>query len=224
MVYSGIFFSKINRFKDRFDAGDKLASKLLEYKEDKIIILALPRGGVPLGYKIAKKLNAPLSIVVSRKIGAPGQEEFGIGAISEKNSLYLNYATIRSLDLDERSISKIINKENKELKRRIKLYRKDRAIPDLKNKKVILVDDGLATGVTAKAAIKALKKMGVNEIIFAVPVCARQSAKEVEPLIDKMVCLLKPDDLRAIGFYYDNFEQTTDEEVLHLLKKAKNFR
>ena len=220
MIYTNMFRKLNKKFDDRYDAGNSLADELMKYKDENAVILALPRGGVPLGFQVARSLKAPLSVLVSRKVGAPGHEEFGIGAIAEEDTLYLDEDTIDSMRIDTDAITKTIDKEKAELRRRVEVYRDNQSIPSLKNKTVILVDDGLATGGTAKAAIEALKKLEAGKIVFAVPVCAKQSANEIVELVDEMICLHSPRNLRAIGLYYDDFGQTTDEEVVRLLQKA----
>lgn len=206
-------------FKDRKEAGVKLAEKLQQYRDGNSIILALPRGGVVVGYEISKILNIPLNIVVVRKIGAPRQPEFGIGAISENGILILDEPLIGTLGYSREEINKIIKKERNELKRRIELYRKNKPLPELRNKTVILVDDGIATGVTAKAAIDAVRKSEPENLILAVPVCAYDTLQSFEKQADKIICLHTPLQLGSISSFYENFNQTTDEEVVALLKK-----
>lgn len=220
MVYSSIFRSQTKSFKDRAEAGDRLAGKLTKYKQEDSIVLGLPRGGVPVAYRVSKKLNAPLSVLVSRKIGAPGHEEFGLGAISEEDSLYLDKGSLSKLNLDRSDLTQTIDNEKAELRRRVQVYRDGKSLPSLKNKTVILVDDGLATGGTAKAALKALNRLGAKKVVFAVPVCAKQSVEDIKEDVDEVICLLSPANLQAIGLYYDDFGQTLDEEVVNLLRKA----
>lgn len=204
-------------FKNREDAGKKLAKLLKKINNKESIVLAIPRGGVLIGNEIAKRLKIPLGIIVVRKLGFPSQPEFGIGAISENNVVYLDQATIKRLDIDEKDISEIKNIEEKELIRRILLYREGKKLPPLKNKTAILVDDGLATGVSANAAIMAIKKAEPREIIFVVPVATFEAAEIIKKKVDHFYCLLCPKDLKAIGFYYKNFEQVSDEKVIELL-------
>lgn len=205
------------KFQNREDAGVKLAEKLLGYKKDNPIIFAIPRGGVPVGYKVAEKLNSPLATLIARKIGAPNQKEFGIGAISENNTVLLDSDTIDKLSIPIRVVEGVIKEERKELARRKKLY----AIKKIsaKNKTVIIVDDGIATGVTTKAAILAIKKDAPKKIVVASPVCSVESLKEISKLVNNVVCLYIPSSFGAVSAFYKNFPQLSDKEVLSYLKK-----
>lgn len=213
-------------FTNRVDAGKKLAEKLVGLKPQNLVVLALPRGGVPIGYEIAKKLNAPLDVLVVRKLGAPLNPEFGIGAIAPENVKVLDQTAIEYLGISQHDIKKIENKERKELNRRIKEYRGTVSLPDIKDKTVILVDDGLATGVTARAAIKAILKQDPQKLVIAIPVCAFDALEGirslVRPLIDEVICLSAPYDLSAVGFWYKSFDQVSDLEVVNLLRNNKN--
>ncbi len=208
-------------FYDRTDAGAYLAQSLMQYKDSEAVVIALPRGGVPVGYQVAHTLYLPLDVIIARKIGAPRHEEFGIGAISEEDVTLFDIETIEGLSIDRREIQPIFEKEKKELARRVQRYRGGKDLSYLKNKTVILVDDGLATGVTARAAVKALKKLKVGKIVFAVPVCAEDSARFFEHEVDEFICLVCPVEFNAVGLWYAHFPQTTDEEVEKLLKKRK---
>lgn len=208
-------------FKDRQEAGEKLAEKLIKYADEKPVIIALPRGGVVLGYEVAKKLNAPLDIIVARKIGAPFNPELGIGAIAPNGIRILNVEAIQHFGISEIEIEKIIKKETEEMERRIKLYRKDRPALDLHKKTVIVIDDGLATGVSTRAALLAIKTMSPKKTILAVPVSPPHTADKFRKKVDEFICLGEPQDFYAVGAYYDNFEQTSDEEVINLIQKAK---
>jgi putative phosphoribosyl transferase len=192
------------------------------YKNEQPIILALPRGGVPLGVEVAKKLFARLDVLVSRKIGAPFDTEYGIGAIAEENALVLDWATILSLGISKELLKKTIEKEKKELKRRVRIYRGNKFFPLLKNKTVILVDDGLATGVTARAAIKSIRIHNPKQIIFASPVCACDTSRAFEKLVDRVICLTTPSDLVSIGQWYESFDQMKDEDVINLLERSRS--
>lgn len=208
-------------FKDRQEAGKKLATELLKYRSENPIVLALPRGGVPIGYEVAEVLHAPLDVIIVRKIGAPGNAEFGIGAISELGVRVLDEETITLMGLDKIEINNVISLEEIELKRRASLYREGRSLPDLKGKTVILVDDGLATGVTANAAINAVKKLNPKKIIYATPVCAQNNAADLKTKIDTVICLAKPLEFLSVGSWYQNFRQISDDEVIDLLKQAR---
>lgn len=209
-------------FKNRREAGEKLAKLLEKYGSENPVVLALPRGGVPVGFEVAKVLNAPLNVIITRKLGVPGNRELGVGSIGEGGVKILDKNMLSLTALSEQSLEEVIKEENLELKRRVKLYRHNRPLPNLKNKTVILVDDGLATGVTAKAAIASVKKLHPKKIIFASPICAYETARELSLLIDDVICFTVAAEIYAIGFWYENFEQTSDEEVLKLLKQAKH--
>jgi putative phosphoribosyl transferase len=205
-------------FKDRVDAGKQLAGKLKEYKGDEnAIVVALPRGGVVLGYKIAKELNLPLDIVVPRKIGAPGNPEFACGAITEAGEYVSNPDAGK---IPEAHIKSETEKEKQEAKRRLGLYRPEMPKRDFKGKIIILVDDGIATGLTMEAGIKTLKEMGAKEIIIAVPVSAEDSYQHIKKMVDKIICLEQPMFFGAVGQFYERFDQTEDKEVIELMKKA----
>lgn len=212
-------------FKDRENAGRRLAEEIakqvdkLDLKE--AIALALPRGGVPIAYEVAKELQIPLDVVISRKIGAPFNPEFAVGAISEGGETYLDKDTLRSLSIDNSTLESIIETEKEELKRRIETYRKGKSLPNLKGKTVLLIDDGLATGATAQAALKHLKRLHPKKVIFCIPVGAFSSVNEIKDKVDQVICILKPKALSAVGMYYQNFGQTSDEKVIELLDKSK---
>ena len=206
-------------FKHRRHAGQKLAQALGRYHLKDASILALPRGGVPVAYQIARSLHLPLTVLVSRKIGAPGNPEYGIGAVSEFDTVVLDRPAIRALGISDSQIKAIKISETKELDRRIDTYRQSKKLPDLTGKTAVLVDDGLATGVTAKSAIQAVKQLHPQKVILAVPVCAAQTAAELKNWVDDLVCLHAPTNLRAIGLYYRDFAPTTDQEVVRLLHR-----
>lgn len=206
------------RYKNRQDAGIQLAESLTKFIDEQPIIIALPRGGVVLGYEIAKKLNAPLDIIVARKIGAPLQPELGIGAIAPNNIKILNTDLINQLGIRQDEIEKVIRNETIEMERRIALYRKGLPSLDLQGKTVIVVDDGLATGVSTRAAILSIKTMNPNKIILAVPVGPPDTVARFRKEVDELVCLKEPQDFYAVGAHYDDFEQISDEEVIDLLR------
>lgn len=211
----------MNFFKDRADAGKQLAEKLLRYQhKDHTLILALPRGGVPVAFEIAKILHAPITVFLVRKLGVPGHEELAMGAIAEGNTYLLNQTLIDQLDIQPWQISLIVEKEKQELSRRLQRYRHGKELPSLKNKTIILVDDGIATGATFKAAIQGLKRLKPKKLIVATPVASKDSLEEIRPLVDEVVCLAVPEPFYGVGQWYEQFDQTTDEEVLHFLKAA----
>jgi putative phosphoribosyl transferase len=211
-------------FKNRVEAGQKLAETLNKFKDAKdTIILSLPRGGVVVGYEVAKILNLPLDIVVPRKIGAPGDPEFAIGAITETGEGIFDEMTIGAYGITESYLQNEIKKEKAEAERRLTLYRGPRPPLDLRNKTVIIVDDGLATGLTMRAAIKTIKKFGATKIVVAIPVAPPDTAELIKKEVDEFICLLTPTFFGSVGEFYDEFPQTADEEVIELLKKSENF-
>jgi putative phosphoribosyl transferase len=207
-------------FEDRGDAGRRLAERLALYTQERPVVFALPRGGVPVGVEVSRALDAPLEIIVSRKLGAPGQPEFGIGAVAPGGVRVLNERVVRTLGIEEDYLDWISARESAEAERRLRLFRGDRPYPDLDGRTAILVDDGLATGVTARAALLALGRLSPRRLVLAVPVCAPQTAALLRPETDDLICLLKPPDLEAVGLWYRNFEQIPDEEVIRLLEEA----
>ena len=205
-------------FKDRKDAGRQLAEKLLRYRTPDCVLLALPRGGVVVAHEIATALNILLSVIVVRKLGHPQQPEFGIGAISERNTTIIDRLSVARLRVSTRALRHVIIQERKELARRIAVYRQGKSLPRLRGKNVILVDDGIATGVTMKAAIKAVAKAGASHILCAVPVTSA-AAREIRTQADMLVSLVQPTDFGPISKYYYNFNQVTDQQVCDLLKQ-----
>lgn len=209
-------------YTDRAEAGKVLASKLLKYKDcADVIVLALPRGGVPVAYEVAHALNAPLDIFLVRKLGVPRHEELAMGAIATGGVRVLNDDVVEYLDIPDRVIDAITAKELKELRRRELAYRGDRPEPDVKGKTAILVDDGLATGSTIRAAAQALRQQGPQKIVVAVPVSAPQTCDEYRIGVDEIVCTVTPEPFLGVGRWYDDFSQTTDEEVHDLLERAR---
>lgn len=211
-------------FEDREDAGRRLAERLLGYRDERPIVFALPRGGVPVGYEVARSLEVPLEVFVARKLGAPGQPEFGIGAVAVGGVRVLNEEVVRRLGIPEEYVERITAQETAEVERRLGHFRGGRPEPEVRDRATILVDDGLATGVTARAAIKALRLRGPRRLVLAAPVCAAQTAALISPEVDEMVCLETPPDLGAIGFWYRDFSQVPDEEVIELLHRARSER
>ncbi len=209
-------------FEDRRDAGRRLAERLAPYAEERPVVFALPRGGVPVGAEVSRSLGAPLEVIVSRKLGAPGQPEFGIGAVTPGGVRVLNERAVRALGIEEDYLQMVSTRELAEAERRLRLFRGEgRPYPDLEGRTAILVDDGLATGVTARASLLALRRMNPQRLVLAVPVCAVQTAELLRPETDELICLLAPADLEAVGLWYRNFEQTSDEEVVRLLEQAR---
>lgn len=209
-------------FFDRVDAGKQLIPKLQIYKEDKPVLLALPRGGVMVAFPIAKSFQLPLSVLIVRKIGSPGNPEYGIGAVSEDNVIYKDIEAMERVGLSEKAFRKLQKTEEIELERRKKVYRNDEDIPSLKGKTVLLIDDGLATGVTARAAIETIRKHKPSQLIFAVPVAAIETAKLLIRDVDEFISLTAVDDLGSIGSYYEDFTEVTDEQVVQMLSYLQN--
>ncbi|HKZ81206.1 MAG TPA: phosphoribosyltransferase [Pyrinomonadaceae bacterium] len=208
-------------FKDRQEAGQILANKLSNYAKQNVIVLGLPRGGVPVAFEVAKALKATLDVYVVRKLGVPGHEELAMGAIASGDVRILNKPAIADLLISEEEIEAETRKEREELKRRELLYRDDRPPLDVTNRTVILVDDGIATGSTIKAAIAALKKQKAGRIVVAVPVAPASTIEEIKGDVDEVICVSSPEFFYAISLWYDEFPQTSDEEVRELLKKAE---
>lgn len=208
-------------FEDRKDAGLQLAGRLQQYNKGKgILVLALPRGGAVTGYEIARAIDAPLDVLIVRKIGFPGQSELAIGAVSETGAIALNRDIISSGNVSQKYIDAEISIQQKEIIRRISLYRVG-AMPERhEGNIVILVDDGVATGATMKAAIATLREEKVGKLIVAVPVSPPDTARELLALADEFVCLYTPSDFMAVGNYYRDFTQVTDGEVATILREA----
>jgi predicted phosphoribosyltransferase len=210
------------RFRDRHDAGRRLASMLDEYAgRDDVIVLALPRGGVPVGAEVANALRAPLDVFLVRKLGVPGREELAMGAIASGGVRVLNPDVVDQLQIPVKWIDVVAAREGEELARREARYRDGRPAPDVRGKTVILVDDGLATGASMKAAVIALRDQGPGRIVVAVPVGAGETCQELGALADEVVCAVTPDPFYAVGSWYLDFDQTTDEEVRELLAGAR---
>ncbi len=208
-------------FKDRTAAGQVLAKELAAYaNHPDVLVLALPRGGVPVAFEVAQALNAPLDVLVVRKLGVPGHKELAMGAIACDGTQVLNQEILRDYGLSEEAISQVTAKEKQELERREHLYRDSRPLPVLNGRTVILVDDGLATGATMRAAILSVQKHQPAKVIVAVPVSAPQTRQEFEAEVDEIICAKTPSPFYSVGLWYKNFPQTKDEEVCDLLKVA----
>jgi len=209
------------RFKNRSEAGRLLAGALDHYRDrPDALVLALPRGGVPVGYEIAKVLNLPLDVFIVRKLGVPGEEELAMGAIASGGVRALNQAVIEQLNIPESVIDAVSNREAHEVERREQLYRDNKPPIDVSNRIVILVDDGLATGSTMKAAVAALRRQHPAKIIVAVPTAPPDACDELRPNADEVVCAVTPEPFFSVGLWYEHFEQTTDAEVSELLRRA----
>ena len=209
------------QFADRIDAGRQLAKRLEQYRLCNPIVLALPRGGVVVGYEIARALDAPLDVIVARKLGSPRNPEFGFGAIGPGGERVLDRGSVRMLGLTEADIDRIAEQELCELGRRLRSYRGDLPLPDLRGRTAIVVDDGLATGVTARAALRAVRGMEPARLVLAVPVSPPDTAETIRAEVDELVCLDTPAGFMAVGQFYRVFDQTPDEEVMRLLELSR---
>jgi len=204
--------------RDRREAGQLLSERLTDYAHcSGVLVLALPRGGVPVGFEIAKKLHLPLDICLVRKLGVPEYPELAMGAIATQGIVIINRALVEELQISSSAIQATIEKEQKEISRREKAYRGDRPLPIILDQIIILVDDGIATGATIKAAIASLHQQQPQGIIVAVPVASRSCCQDLEPLVSQLICLQKFDSLSAISRAYEDFSQTTDAEVRQFL-------
>jgi predicted phosphoribosyltransferase len=208
-------------FHDRREAGRALARELghLAGRSD-LLVLALPRGGVPVAFEVARALDAPLDVFLVRKLGLPGQEELAMGAIATGGDVVLNEEVVGALNVPDEVIAAVAARERQELDRRQRIYRGDRPPPDVRGRVVILVDDGLATGSTMRAALAALRKQGPQRVVVAVPVGSAETCDEFRALADETVCARTPEPFYAVGVWYGDFRQTTDEEVRELLGQA----
>jgi putative phosphoribosyl transferase len=214
-------FHESNRpFSDRREAGMELASKLKQYAgRTDVVVLALPRGGVPVAFQVAESLDAPLDIFLVRKLGMPGHPEYAMGAIASGGVRVLSEDVVRAYDIPQSAIDTIARKEQEELERREREYRRGAALTDLRGRIVILVDDGLATGSTMKAAVQAVRQHGPARVVVAVPVGAPSTCEEFADVTDETVCARTPEPFSAVGRWYRDFSQTTDEEVQTLLRE-----
>lgn len=208
------------RFQNRIEAGQQLATRLKVYADrPNVLVLGLPRGGVPVAYEVAKALHAPLDICLVRKLGVPGHKELAMGAIASGGVRVLNYDVVSWLGISGKTIDEVAARELKELQRRDRVYRGDRPQPEIRDRIVILVDDGIATGSTMRAAISVLERQQPAYLVVAVPVAPPQTCDALRAEIDDVVCLMTPESFYAIGVWYEDFSQTTDDEVSELLAK-----
>jgi putative phosphoribosyl transferase len=208
-------------FRNRAHAGQVLATLLAEYADrDDVVVLALPRGGVPVAFEIAQALHVPLDVFLVRKLGLPGQEELAMGAIATGGVRVLNNEVVEYLGISDSVIDAVAQVEQQELERRERIYRGTRQPPDVRGHTVILVDDGLATGSTMRAAIAALRQQQPARIIVAVPVAAASTCQEMQREVDRIICAATPEPFYGVGQWYEDFSQTTDQEVRDLLERA----
>jgi putative phosphoribosyl transferase len=210
-------------FRDRKDAGQKLGAQLKQFRMNpSVVVLGLPRGGVPVAAEVARALNAPLDVFVVRKLGVPQHEELAFGALASGGVRVLDLSVVEDLGISEAALNAVLQRETKELHRRELAYRGGEPAMDVKNRIVILVDDGIATGSSMRAAVEALRKLGPERIIVAVPVASPYAIRQLSKVADEIVCLSAPEDFSAVGQWYSDFESTTDEEVTAALESAKH--
>jgi putative phosphoribosyl transferase len=215
--------SGVTRFRNRTEAGELLAELLSAYAgRDDVVVLALPRGGVPVGFAVTEALNVPLDIRLVRKLGVPGQEELAMGAIASGDVCIVQSSIIDALGIPPEAIEAVAQRESREIERREKLYRADRPPVSVQGCVAILVDDGLATGSTMRAAVHALRHENPEKIVIAVPLASRQACRDLEQEVDEIVCLSTPEPFYAVGIWYEDFRQTTDDEVRDLLEKSRH--
>lgn len=209
-------------YRDRTDAGKQLATLLKRYADRRdVLVLALPRGGVPVAYEVAHELKAPLDVFLVRKLGVPGHKEFALGAIAPGGVRVVNKELASYLGISDQVIEAITAVEQRELERRERVYRGDRPLPDVKDRVVILIDDGLATGSTMRAAAASLRQQKPRSIVVAVPVASPETCEEFRNEVDEIVCAVTPAHFQGVGLWYQDFSQTSDEEVRDLLKRAQ---
>lgn len=209
-------------FRNREEAGELLAQELVAFRNDPdAILLALPRGGVTVGYQLSLALHLPLDVLITRKIGAPGNPEYALGAVSETGAVYWNKEALSGLSLSDRDLATAVQVQQKEVSRRVALYRQGRPFPHLKDRTVIIVDDGLATGATFFASVATVRQAHPRRIIGAVPVGPRSTSEEARRLVDQLVVLRVPEPFYAVGNFYRDFEQVEDREVLQYLNLAE---
>jgi putative phosphoribosyl transferase len=207
------------RFRDRRDAGQRLAALLEGYVRSDAVVLALPRGGVPVAIEVAERLGAEMDLLLVRKLGVPGHEELAMGAIATGGAAVFNDALFDQLPIDRTAVEQVREREQRELERRERIYRGDRPMPALADREVVLVDDGLATGATMRAAVAALRQYRPRRIVVAVPVAPPETVAELEREADEVACLLTPTPFYGVGYWYEDFSQTTDDEVRALLQR-----
>lgn len=209
-------------FKNRHEAGQKLSEQLQHYADrTNVLVLALPRGGVPVGFEVAKALDAPLDVFVVRKLGVPGREEMAMGAIGSGGTRVLNQDVVRYLGISSQTIEQVASREQAELQRRERVYRDGRPAPKIEDQTVILVDDGLATGASMHAAVEALREANPKHIIVAVPTAPPRTCREFHDVVDEVICIRTPEPFLGVGAWYDEFPQTTDKQVQQLLRDSK---
>lgn len=211
---------RIGPFRDRKEAGQRLSEELTDYADEDVVVMALPRGGVPVAFEIAKRLEAPLDVVVVRKVGVPGHEELAMGAVASGGILVRNDDVMTALGIDADVIEAAAERKRREVSAREREFRGDRETPELTGRTVIVVDDGIATGSTMRASLRALRQSGAGRLIVAVPVASETACREMGELADEVICLVATDQLLAVGQWYYDFDQVSSDEVIELLDEA----
>lgn len=213
------------KFADRIDAGRRLAERLTAYEaRENVVVLGLPRGGVPVAAEVAEALGAPLDVFLVRKLGVPGHEELAMGALATGDAIVVNEDVVHNLHISDEAFRRVVRQERQELRRRGIAYRHNAAPPNLAGKIVIVVDDGLATGATMRVAVEAVRKQGPARIVVAVPVGAPHTVAALAPFADEVVCASMPENFQAVGHWYDDFSPTTDDEVIDALDRGTRRR
>lgn len=208
-------------FQDRKDAGKKLAEKLEKFRNESVIVLAVPRGGIVVAHEAIRKFGFQWDLIIPRKIGAPLNKEVAIGAVSADGSYFVDDYYVQKLGISKKYIEKEVASEVHEIKRRLREYKGSEAFPDVQGKTVILIDDGIATGFTILAAVKSVKAQRAAKTVLAVPVAPKETIDDFKDIVDEIICLYIPDDFYSVGLYYRNFEQVTDQEVFTIMKELK---
>lgn len=211
------------RFADRVDAGRRLAEVLGDYQgRGDLVVYGLPRGGVPVAAEVARALDAPLDVLIVRKLGVPGQPELAMGAVASGGVRVLNEEVLRQINVTEEQVDRITEEQRREVREREERFRGDAEVPEVEGKTALVIDDGIATGSTMRASIEALRELGPERIVVAVPIASHSACNDMEKLADEIVCLETPNPFHAVGAWYDNFDQTTDSEVRRLLQQARD--
>ena len=210
------------RFTDRVEAGRRLAEALGEYEDRDVVVYGLPRGGVPVAAEVARALEAPLDVLIVRKLGVPGQPELAMGAVASGGVRVLNEEILRQIRVSQEQVDRITEEQRREVREREKRFRGDVEAPEVRGRTALVIDDGIATGSTMRASVEALRELGPDRIVVAVPVASYSACEDMEEVADDVVCLETPSPFHAVGAWYENFNQITDAEVKQLLERARD--